>query len=83
MTPAEAPRARFIWGLWVALLALFIVASSACYARRKGRSAAWGLAGLGGYVGFALLWFLPPCCRYCGWTERARVAKCPDCRAPV
>jgi hypothetical protein len=82
LTPAEAAHAQFIWSLWLASLALFVLAASACYARRKGRSAAWGLAGLGLFIGFAFLWLMPSRCGYCGWMERARERRCRDCGAP-
>jgi hypothetical protein len=81
--PDEAARARLIARAALLATPLLLVGAGACYARRKGRHAAWGLAGLGAYIGLSLLWFLPGRCRHCGRCEQTRERTCPDCAAPL
>jgi hypothetical protein len=49
------------------------------FARSRGRHGAWGLLGLGFLLGWVVIRFLPPLCRWCGRQSEGRSACCDDC----
>jgi hypothetical protein len=62
---------------------LLMVFGLAQYARRKGRHWAWGLLGMANIVGWVILYFVPPNCRWCGARNSVWAEECEDCKAPM
>ena len=62
-------------------LGLFI-GGSALLAKAKGLHPAWGLLGLGCFLGFVALYYMPNRCPTCFGRYRSDLAECPACGTP-
>ena len=54
-----------------------------CWAKARGRSAAWGLLGLSCLPGILVVAFLPRCCGWCGRPGGRKPGTCADCGGPL
>ncbi|MBI4612353.1 MAG: hypothetical protein HY720_01960 [Planctomycetes bacterium] len=60
-----------------------LIVGLCCYARMKGRSAAWGLLGALSIIGVIILGLIEKICRHCKHPAGYSTRKCPNCGAPM